>query len=308
MRREGHLLARVLSQDGVRATRYCLLACLAFAWVAWAYAPAQAGFVSGSYKVDIAESGRLLEAMLKVERGLLTPAQLNAIQMEEMCKNPSIRMIDRNRPALVLQNTSDSSTQNEISRFTIDLQEFGYVYGTGDFNPDPFAGMLTILSNRSDPGISMSSSFGTVSDTNPTIDPTKLVLDIQGLTPGKAMIFRLDLDANPVTTMAFPDYQQVMLGADIGDGNGPGDPALVSAIFAAGQGSNRMTTATAFSEFNPGIEKVLFMAGQIEGYHTQSSSNMYSMDGQTQIPEPATALLLLAGMAGLSGARCFRSS
>ncbi|MCH7751014.1 MAG: PEP-CTERM sorting domain-containing protein [Planctomycetes bacterium] len=303
MRREDHLSPRTLGDCGVRASRRYLWASLVAALVAWASTPAHAGFVSGSFKIDIAESERLLEAMLDEERGEITVAQLHAIQMEEMCKNPSIRLIDRNRPALVLQNTTSAlSPQNEISQFTIDLQEMGFEFGNGDFNPDPFVGMLTILSNRSDPGITLASSYGTVSDSDLTEDRSKLVLDIVGLTPGKAMFFRLDLDPNPMTTVAFPDYRHVMLGADVGDGNGPAAPALISALFAAGEGSDRMTTATSPSEFNPGIEEILTMSGLIEGYHSQASSQRFSTSGNT-IPEPSTVMLLLAGLAGLSRTR-----
>jgi hypothetical protein len=286
----------------MRAAGRCLWASFVVALVAWTSTPAHAGFVGGSFKVDIAESERLLEAMLKEERGEITPVQLSAIQHEESCKNPSIRLIDRNRPAIVLQNTSARSTGNELSRFLIDLQQFGFEFGNGDFDPDPFAGMLTILSNRSDPGITLASSYGTVSDVDLTEDRSKLVLDIGGLTPGKALFFRLDFDPSPMTTVAFPDYRHAMLGADVGDGNGPADPALISALFAAGEGSDRMTTATIPSEFDPGIEEILSMSGLIEGYHSQASSQRYSTSGTT-IPEPSTVMLLLAGLAGLSRTR-----
>ena len=294
MRQEDHLSPRTLGDCGVRVSRHCLWASLVAALVAWASTPAHAGFVSGSFKVDIAESERLLEAVLKEERGEITPAQLSAITHEESCKNPSIRLIDRNRPAIVLRNTSDLSSKNEISQFTFDLQQIGFEFGNGDFDPDPFAAMLTILSNRSDPGITLASSYGE--------DRSKLVLDIGGLTPGKALFFRLDVDPNPMTTAAFPDYRHVMLGADVGDGNGPAAPALISALFAAGEGSERMTTATSPSEFNPGIEEILSMSGLIEGYHSQASSQRYSTSGTT-IPEPSTVMLLLAGLAGLSRTR-----
>jgi hypothetical protein len=300
MRKEYHLSMRVRGQRGVQASRRWLLVGLVAALFAWMAAPAQAGMVGGSFRVDIGESERLLEALLDKEDGSITPAQFSAIQVEEMRKNPSLRMIDRNRPAVVLRNTSEPTPGNEISRFAIDLQEIGYEFGNGDFNPDPFAGALTILSNRSDPGISMTSSYGTVSDIDPTEDRSKLVLDIIGLTPGRAMFFRLDLDPNPMTTIAFPDYQVVMLGGDMGDGNGPADPSLISAVFAAGG----MTTATMPAEFDPEIEHMLTMAGMIGGYHSQSNSAFYSSDGGTgEIPEPGTLMLVLAGLAGLSCSR-----
>jgi len=267
-------------------------------------APAQAGFVSGSYQIDIGESERLLEAQLRNQRGEITPQQLDAIAVEESCKNPSQRLIDRNRPAILLQNTSAVAPSNEISQFTIDLEEMGFEFGTGDFNPDPFAGGLTLLSNRSDAGISISSSFGTVSDVDLTTDRSKLVLDVSGLTPGKALIFRFDLDPNPLTTTMFPDYRQVMLGADIGDGNGPATPSLISATFAAGVGPDFMTTSTTPASFTGEFDGLLTTAGLLEGYHSQASSQMFGQTGETgEIPEPSTAVLLFAGFAGLSLAR-----
>lgn len=304
MRRDDHLLKRVRGQCGFRAPGRWLMAALMAALFAWAGTPAQAGFVSGSFKIDIGESERLLGAMLKEERGEISETQFHAIEDEEMCKNPGLRMIDRNRPTLLLQNTSDPNTVNELSQFTIDLQEFGFEFGNGDFDPDPFAGFLTILSDRTDPGISMSSSYGTVSDVDLTEDRTKLVLDIVGLKPGKAMLFRLDLDPIPMTTIAFPDYRNVMLGADMGGGNGPPAPALISAVFAAGEGDDRMTTATGPSAFSPDIGGIPSTAGLIEGYHSQSSSQHFSASsGTEEIPEPATVMLLLAGLVGLSGTR-----
>ena len=255
MRKAYQQSTNVRQRPGAQASLRWLLASLVTILFVCTSAPAKAGFVSGSYRVDIGESERLLEAMLDHDDGNITGPQFQAIKMEEMCKNPSLRLIDRNRPALVLQNTSDPNTGNEISQFTIDLQEFGFEFGNGDFNPDPFNGFLTILSNRSDSGISMSSSYGTISDIDPTEDRSKLVLDIAGLTPGKALFFRLDLDPNPMTDTAFPDYQHVMLGGDIGDGNGAADPSLISAVFAAGTGDDRMTTATEPTEFNPASTK-----------------------------------------------------
>ena len=298
MNQENQQQLHVLRIHGVRT----LVSTVALLLLAAVSSPAQAGFVNGSFSIAIAESDRLLEAALQEQRDGMSQVQLIAIQHEESCKNPSIRLIDRNRPAIVLQNTSDPNTENEISRFTIDLQEFGYEFGNGDFYPDPFAGMLTILSNHSDPGITLVSSYG-VSDMDSTEDRSKLVLDIGGLTPGKALFFRLDLDPNPMTTVAFPDYQHVMLGADAGDGNGQAAPTLISAVFAAGEGSDQMTTATEPIGFAPGIQEILTMAGLIEGYHSQAFSQRYSTSGSTEIPEPSTIMLLLAGLAGLNRTR-----
>lgn len=296
MRRE-HQSTYSLRCCGKRALKFSALA----AWVlllCCAGLPAQAGFVSGSFKIDIGESARTLDAMLKEERGEFTTQQFLNVKMEEMWKATGIRLIDRNRPAIVLQNTSDPSSGNEINQFTIDIKQLGYQFGNGDFNPDPFGGALTYLSKYSDAGVTLSSNYGTVSDVDLTLDPTKIVLNISGLTPGKAAIFRVDLDPVPLTTPAFPDFRHVLLGADIEDGNGPATPATISAMFTMGEGENQMSTATQPINFAPGMGETFPTAGFLEPYRNQSASNLYTQTGATEIPEPASVLLLLAGMAG----------
>lgn len=299
MRREHYLPTRTLSRYGTRDLSLARFAVWGTLLMAWAATPAQAGFVNGSYQINIGESGRVLEAMVKEQRGLINHDQFTAIKMEEMWKSPSIRLVDRNRPAIVLQNISDPSTNNAITQFTIDIRQLGYEFGNGDFNPDPFAGALTLLTKYSDPGVTLSSSFGTVSDVDSTIDRTKLVLDIGGLTPGRSLIFRVDLDPMPMASVAYPDFQHVLLGADIEDGQGPATPASIFALFASGSGANLMTTATAPIDFAPGMSQTFPAAGLLEPYHFQSPSSLYQQTGGTEIPEPSTALLLLAGLAGL---------
>jgi PEP-CTERM motif len=307
MKREQNLSPRILSRCGTRDLSLARLAACATLLIAWAGTPVQAGFVEGSYQINIGESGRLLEAMVKEQRGLITHDQFTAIKMEEMWKSPSIRLVDRNRPAIVLQNISDPNTNNEISQFTIDIKQLGYEFGSGDFNPDPFAGALTFLTKYSDPGVTLSTTYGTVSDVDLTQDRTKLVLNIGGLTPGKSLIFRVDLDPMPLASVAYPDYRYVLLGADIEDGQGPATPAEISALFAAGEGANRMTTATEPAEFAPGMGQTFPGAGLLEAYHSQQNSNIYAQTGSTgtEVPEPATVLLLIAGLAGLSRCRQF---
>ncbi len=295
MRRGNHQTPRILSRSGKRNLRLSRLAVWGTLLIAWAATPVRAGFVNGSFQINIGESGRVLEAMVKEQRGLINHDQFTAIKMEEMWKSPSIRLVDRNRPAIVLQNISDPSTNNQISQFTIDIKQLGYEFGNGDFNPDPFAGALTFLTKYSDPGVTLSSTYGTVSDVDSTIDPTKLVLNIGGLTPGKSLIFRVDLDAMPMASIAYPDFQYVLLGADIEDGQGPATPASISALFASGS----MTTATAPMDFAPGMGQTFPAAGLLEPYYSQTASSLYQQTGGTEVPEPSTALLLLAGLAGL---------
>ena len=225
MRREDHLSVRALGQCGVRVSRRCLWASLVAALVAWSSTLAQAGFINGSFKIDIAESG--------LRRGTGTDL---------------LRRFHKNEPV------PDDSW-------------IGPKFCIGDFDHDPFAWMLTILSNHSHPGIPPGSSYGTVSDVDSTEDRSKLVLDIGGLTPGES---------------------------------------LISALFPAGEGSDLMTTATSPIAFDFGFEEILTTVGLFEGYHSLASWLKFFTRGCTEIPEPSSVMLLLAGLAGLSRIRRFR--
>ena len=286
-----------------RLSRCCFLAASGLLVGLLTHSVTQAGFVAGSYRVDIAESERLLDAMLKEQRGEISEAQLEEIEHQEMCRNPSARLIDRNRPAILLQNTSDASSDNELSQFTIDLEQFGYEFGNGDFSPDIFDNSLTYLSNKSDAGISINSSYGTVSDTDLTLDPTKLVLDIEGLTAGKSVIFRFDIDPVHDLDFLYPDYRMVVLGADAGDGLS--DPALISATFASGSGDERMTSSTPYSDFTREFGDTI-TSGLIENYGLQHEPEMHTQSGSTIIPEPSAGLLLLLGLGFVSRSRWHR--
>ena len=260
--------------------------------------PLHAASINGQYRVDIGESERLMLAMLQYQREEISHTMVDHIQMQEMCKNPAIRLVDKNRPAILLYNTSDPNVdggQNELTQFTIDLQQAGFEFGNGDFDPDVFDLGLTYLSPFSDSGISISSSFGTVSDTDPTLDPTKLVVDIEGLTSGSAVIFRVDLDRSSSSGLQFPDYREVLYGAETL--SGVGEAALVTATFEAGSGENAMTATTGFNKLGRNFEGAIMNSGLLEGYHAQSDSVMSMQTGGTSVPEPSAALLLLIGTA-----------
>lgn len=248
--------------------------------------PVFAGPISGSFAISMGESTRLLQAELREGRGEISAVQLASIAQSESCKNPSTRLQNRNRVAMMLQNTS---AEAEISSYTINIQEMGYLFGDGDKLSDGFLGSLVNLDYRSDDGVGVTAQFG--------VDMTEIVLNFTGLTAGRAAIFRLDLDPMDTSGMMFPDFRSILLGAD--NGSGPTQPALNSTTFSM---AGMPDVQTPLEAFNIALPTGLTASGRLEGYRSQAATQMYGQTGGTDvIPEPSTAVLLLAGAASLMG-------
>lgn len=235
-----------------------------------------------SVKFSIAESSRLLEAALELERGEITQPDFDMVVMAESCMNPSMRLQYRNRPWIMVQNTSNPD--DDIVTVTIDLTENGFEFGNGDMVGDGFNGLLSMLSSRSDSGVSLDSvGYGA--------DNSELELNFSGLAMGRAAIFRVDLD-EPGGSLMFPDYREVIMGADTG--SGPGSQAMFRTEFASGAKNTSMFARPS---------GILSTSGLIEPYHGQTMS---SVTPSTTIPEPSSLLLLLAGIAGMGATRRVR--
>lgn len=161
-------------------------------------------------------------------------------------------------------------------------------------------GALVVRSIRTDAGVSVSASYG---ETSGATDRTKLNVLFSGLTEGKAAIFRLDLDAVPMVGDMYPDYRGILLGADLG--LGATSPAMISATFE----NEEMQASTPFQPFSQEFDGRIETSGRLEAYHSQAPSQMYGQTGTTDnptVPEPSTAVLLLAGAAGLMSWRSRR--
>ena len=240
------------------------------------------GVVVGDFEVLVAESPRFLEAVLKFNRGQITQSQLNVIRDEESCKNPSIRLHDRNRPAIMVINKSAQA--NQLTQFVIDIQQTGYDFGVGDIATDGFNSQPVMKSDKSDAGVGATGVFGT--------DHTQLVVNLTGLAAGMAAIFRVDLDPVPVVDTLFPDYRAILLGGDAG--NGPTAPSLISATFAMAGMPDRKVPP---QEWQGNFSGPITGAGTLEVYHLQTVSEMFGTDGGIGVPEPASlAMMAMCGI------------
>jgi len=246
-----------------------------------------------SFNIQLGESPRLLEALYNNSRGLLSDSDLAEIDFEETCVNPVARYQNRNRFSVLVENTS---TTNSLTTFSLDLEALGFEFGDGDFDGDGFLGSLAMDMGRSSPGVSLSGAYG--------VDMTELVVSFSGLAAGDAAIFRVDLDPSASNTsgIRFPDYREAVLGAN---GN---DVALVDVGFSSG---NQFTDVP----FMAGTFTEAIDSSKIEPYGAQGHSGRFGSGGPGsfsfgisggEIPEPSTALLFLAGIAGMMKLRIRR--
>ncbi|MCA9257972.1 MAG: PEP-CTERM sorting domain-containing protein [Planctomycetales bacterium] len=251
------------------------LACLALT------SPVNAAILGASYDVDITSSERVLAA-------LGTPMEHEIID-QESCDNPHLRIRARNKPSIKLTNTSAAPT--ELQTFTLEIASGDYYFGNGDTEFDAFVD-YTQTSVFSDESVQITSS--SVSG-----DGKKLTVNLSGLTAGKSVIFKVDLDANDMDMFPFPDFRSVLLGAPMSFGDSPTQPAEMTALFTD-EIDNEQLLTTSFGQ----IQDVPAYANErIRPYHTMDMVEVYGTDVTGEVPEPTAGLLAAFGLAALYGRR-----
>jgi len=243
---------------------------------------ASAGVVSGSYVVNIAESERYLNA-------IGTPEEAQVL-LEESCTNPHLRVRARNMPGV--QVTNADSSQGDLTSFTLQINELGFEFGTGDTASNGFTQYIR-QSVYTDPGVNITGS--SVSQNG-----RLLTVNFSGMAPGLSAIFRIDLDPVDPNVFPFVDFRQVLQGFDENGQSGGGTPGETTSTFTSGD----MSTTTSATSLTGNDDPLEFFNEQIRPYHADDPIIPSSGSGSTDpIPEPSAIVLLTSGIFGLMALR-----
>ncbi len=228
-----------------------------------------------SYTIDIAASTRLLDAVETLE--------YEAVQREESCDNPHARVRARNRPGVRVSNSVNSV--GDISSFSIEIKETAYLFGTGDNAYDGFGGEYIRTSPYTDEGVQITGS-------SVTEDGRRLTIHFDGLAAGKTAIFRVDLDTNDNTIFPFPDFRNILFGAN----DEEIQRAVTSATFTGDDSTNTPDTPlNEISELTK--EYIVYSEGDVRPYSAIDPVIPHGGRG-SMVPEPTSAMLLLVSVMG----------
>jgi hypothetical protein len=211
------------------------------------------------------------------------------------------RMMNRNMPFLELTN--------EISSVG-NITEFQLTIGDNRFDFGPFDNSQLILLGSTTPGFNLSASKaqGVVNTNGDLGDVLTVAIGNGGLQPGQTVRFQINLDVDPAFQASYaasfgesqPDFRTVLFdmnGVNVYDGvtnNSPND------------------NAQAFVTFNPGLKSQAaifpdeavaageYFNNNLRQYKAMDPVLIFQLDGADPIPEPASAVLVLLGLASLA--------
>jgi len=230
-----------------------------------------------SYSLGISENLNVLK----------NPNDMHA-QMMAAWTTPSQLAMERNRPFLMLTNTSTTDNGGDGNA---SLTSFSMTIGDTTQNFD----WGRIISTS--PGVT--ATLATPDKLDNHAHSQVLTYNFTGLTPGKQVIFQIDIDPNMATANPFTDYRQVLF--KLNGGANPAGNSATSVAFHDGSlppGTQDLALGPTLWE-NPVDPKPTVFGMQFVSHYMADHVTSFSTGTITTVPEPST--LVLAGFAAVAG-------
>jgi hypothetical protein len=236
---------------------------------------------SVSYSLGISENLNVLK----------NPNDMHA-QMMAAWTTPSQLAMERNRPFLLLENTGTVANGGDGNSL---LTTFSMTIGDTTQNFD----WARIVSTS--PGVT--ATLVTPDTLDNHAHSQVVTYNFTGLTPGKQVIFQVDIDPNVATANPFTDYRQVLFKLN-GGANPAGNSATTASFHDASLpvGMQDLTLGPSLWE-NPVDPKPTVFGMQFVSHYMADHVTSFSTGNLTTVPEPST--FVLAGLAVI-GMAAFR--
>jgi hypothetical protein len=243
---------------------------------------ATAAIMGAGFELKLGPSDRLLAA--------IGTAMEHSVWMQESCDNPHNRVRANNKPALMLTNTSTGVGKIQSFTMTINSSPGGsdvpYIFGTGDSSMDVYTGYVK-KSLYSTDGVSITGS-------SISADKSTLTVTFADFSPGRRVLFNVDLDPESPSAWPFPDFRNVLHGAPLQAGGTPTDPADVL-VRLVDETTDNVSQLTAMLEQI--TDMPLYSNANVRPYQVMNPMEVTEV-AVSEIPEPAAAILLGLAVAG----------
>lgn len=199
---------------------------------------------------------------------------------------PMTLVMKRNRPYLLLTNTSDVA---DLTSFTLNI-------GTHSNIPAQDFDWARIISSGTSAGVTATLVSPDTLDGGATSD--KVVYNFSGLGPGEHVLFQVDIDPVVPSPVPFADYRQVFF--TINGGSDTTGNATTSAVFND-PGANPPDISVGPTAWeNPVDGRHTNYGMTVAAHYMDDFVRTFETSAVTAVPEPSTLLLAGIGTVGLA--------